>query len=191
MSDHVHECVCMYACMCVCTSGVMGLRSNKGLDTLFMKHSEVSSTPSSQCAVAQQPGVRCSRATLFVPGGRKRRARERAIEGGGESKTQIGKWKTWTQGALDQCLNKQALSLTPSLSFSLSHSVSLSFSVSLNQSFPSQLYFISLLSFLSLFTLLPPLFGSLLRSSLSPAFPSFLPLFLSVLCQCASVNVPL
>lgn len=78
----------MRACVCG-VSGVMGLRSNNGLDSLFTEPSEVASTPSIQCAVAQQPGVRCSRATLFVPaeqvsgeGEEGRRERERVRERG-------------------------------------------------------------------------------------------------------------
>lgn len=37
-----------------------------------------------------------------------------------EGKTQIGKWKTQPRGALNQCLSKQALSVSPSAAIFLS-----------------------------------------------------------------------
>lgn len=59
---------CVYTvCVCVCCGGYQGLRSNNNLDFVLTEASEVASTPSSQCVVAQQPRVRCSRAALFVP----------------------------------------------------------------------------------------------------------------------------
>lgn len=68
---HVSTCVvfvymCVH-CVCVCCGGYRGLRSNNNLDFVLTEASEVASTPSSQCVVAQQPRVRCSRAALFVP----------------------------------------------------------------------------------------------------------------------------
>lgn len=40
---------------------------NNNLDAVLTGASEVASTPSSQCVVAWQPRVRCSRAAPFVP----------------------------------------------------------------------------------------------------------------------------
>lgn len=59
-----------YTCVCarVCVVGVIG---DSGLITTLMLFSQrplkLPSTPSSQCVVARQPRVRCSRAALFVP----------------------------------------------------------------------------------------------------------------------------
>lgn len=57
-----------FVCMCVCVVGVIG---DSGLITTLMLFSQrplkLPSTPSSQCVVARQPRVRCSRAALFVP----------------------------------------------------------------------------------------------------------------------------
>lgn len=64
LSACVHLCYTLYAC--VCFGGYWGRRSNDNIDAVLTA-SEVASTPSSQCVVARQPRVRCSRAALFVP----------------------------------------------------------------------------------------------------------------------------
>lgn len=64
LSTRVYTCVTLCV-LRLCVVEVIG--SNNNLDTVLTEASEVASTPSSQCVVARQPRVRCSRAALFVP----------------------------------------------------------------------------------------------------------------------------
>lgn len=69
---HVSTCAVLrvYLCCTLCVRALWrlsGLRSNNNLDTVLTEASEVASAPSSQCVVARQPRVQCSRAALFVP----------------------------------------------------------------------------------------------------------------------------
>lgn len=63
----VYSPVLRFVCMCLSCGGYRVLGSNNNLDAVLTEASEVASTPSSQCLVARQPRVLCSRATLFVP----------------------------------------------------------------------------------------------------------------------------
>lgn len=57
--------VCMHSRVRVCVVSISG--SNNNTEAVLTESSEVASTPSSQCAVARQPRVQCSREALFVP----------------------------------------------------------------------------------------------------------------------------
>lgn len=65
----------------MCVVEVIGdFGSNDTTEAVLTEASEVASPTSSQCVVAQQPRVRCSRVALFVPTGN---SPERGKMGGG------------------------------------------------------------------------------------------------------------
>lgn len=112
--------------VCVCVVGVIGDSGLIRTPMLFSQRPLKSpSTPSSQCVVARQPRVRCSRAALFVPdewfAGEERWAEVRMREGN----TQIGKWKRQPPGArINAWANNLCLSLSAAIFLSSSAAVS-------------------------------------------------------------------